>query len=264
MHRLVIYLRKRAKSIHSILEKPEVEYSTNTFHKLRVEIKKVKALFDLIYFCSEDFEFEKHFRPFKEIFVLAGKVRELQLEEQLLNKYRSSFVLNEYRNTLSSKLFQEERSYFAMINQELSVQLDNKFQIITSILSKIHKKEGNCYIEKKRKDIQKLLSEESLKANDLHNLRKQIKILDYNQKSLSSKEEYHSESNYDQLTKLLGKWHDCQIFINHLNIIMEADTLNLEEKSQIKNLKSKISSKRERYFNKIEVIMSELKLLKKQ
>lgn len=260
MRKLITYLKKRVKAINSILEKPADEYSTRTFHELRVEIKKVKALFDLINHCSEEFEFEKHFNPFKKIYKQAGKVRDLQLEEQLLDKYQSFFALSEYRSKLSSKLLEEEISYFTTINQDIIDQLDNKFKKLTSLLDQIHKKDVNSYLEKKRKNIQKLLSEESLKAYELHNLRKQIKIYDYNQKSFSSKKKYHPTSNYDQLSIYLGKWHDCQVFINHLNIITEAGKLKSEEILQIENLRSKISSRRKRLFCKIEDIILQISL----
>ena len=81
------YLKKREDAINFLLEKPTRAYTIDTFHKLRVEINKLNAFFELINFYSKDFKRKKTFKPFKLIFRQAGKVRELQVEEAILRKY---------------------------------------------------------------------------------------------------------------------------------------------------------------------------------
>ena len=57
------YLKKRRDTINSLLEKPKRLYTPTAFHKLRVELKKLNAFFDLIKFCSKDFKQKKHLSP---------------------------------------------------------------------------------------------------------------------------------------------------------------------------------------------------------
>jgi CHAD domain-containing protein len=251
MIKLKKYFKNREVAINLFLEKPRVKYSTSTFHKLRVEIKKLNAIFDLINYCSKDFKHKKHFKPFKEIFRQAGKVRELQLEDLMINKYHSIKSLNDYRNSLKKNQLQEQEIFFSMINKHFVDILKKKYKIITPLLSNINKKEANSYIEKKINSIQKLLSKSLLKTEDVHELRKQIKLLNFSKKSFSLKEKNNPNSNQELLTNLLGKWHDCQVIINHLNKTMDTDNLNPKEISQIKILKTKISSRSELLFNKI-------------
>ena len=66
------YLKNRRDAINSLLEKPKRLYTPATFHKLRVELKKLDAFFDLIKFSSKDFKRKKTFKPFKLIFNHAG------------------------------------------------------------------------------------------------------------------------------------------------------------------------------------------------
>jgi len=52
---LVKYLEKRRSAIDSLLEMPNHKYTSGTFHKLRVEIKKLNAPFELLNFCAKEF-----------------------------------------------------------------------------------------------------------------------------------------------------------------------------------------------------------------
>ena len=78
------YLKKRIQAIIALLKRPKRKYWQVTFHQLRIEIKKLDALFDLIDFCAKDFDRDKLFKPFEEIFQQAGKVRDLQIEKNLM------------------------------------------------------------------------------------------------------------------------------------------------------------------------------------
>ena len=87
---LIKYFNKRKSTIDSILKKSNSKYNSKTIHKLRIEIKKLNALFDLIYFCENNFKQKKTFEPLKFIFRQAGKVRELQLEEEMIEEQQPS------------------------------------------------------------------------------------------------------------------------------------------------------------------------------
>ncbi len=264
MKSLKKYLRNREVAINYILAKPRAEYSISTFHKLRVEIKKLNALFDLINYCSKDFKHKKKFKPFKEIFRQAGKVRELHLEDLMLNKYYSIKSLKDYRNSLKNLRLQEQEIFFSMINKYFVAILKKKYKIIIPLVSKISKKKASSYIEKKRNSIQKLLSKSSLKTQDVHELRKQIKLLSFNRKSLSLKEKNNPDSNQELLSNLLGKWHDCQVIINHLNKTTDTGNLNPKEISRITKLKTKIFTGSELLFNKIKLVIPLSEFYKKK
>lgn len=253
MKTLKKYLYRREVAINFILEKPKAKFTIITFHKLRVEIKKLSALFDLINYCSKDFRRKKTFEPFKEIFRQAGKVRELQLEIMMLKKYLPIRSLTDYRNSLGKLRLHEQETFFSIINKQFPARLKKKYETIIPLLSKINKKEANSYLEQKKRSIQKLLSKGTLKTKNVHKIRKRLKQVNYIVKSLSIKEKNKNNSNQELLTDILEKWHDCRVTINHLNKAIDAGSLNPEDNIEIEKLKTKISSKSELLFNKIEL-----------
>lgn len=253
MKTLKKYLRKREAAINLILEKPRDEYSISTFHRLRVEIKKLKALFDVVDFCSKEFNRKKIAKPFSEIFRQAGKVRELQLEEIMLKKYFPPESLKDYRNSLRKHRLQNEKVFFLLINKKIIVKLKKKYQIIIPSLAKVKIKKANRYLEKKRNAIETLLSKSSLKTKDLHNVRKSIKSLGYIEKSLPLNKQSKPLSNKNEWIDLLGKWHDFEVIENHLNKTMNIGNLNPKEANQIAKLKTKISMRSKQLLKKIKL-----------
>src|SRR5258708_6187319 len=81
------YFARRRKAITSLLRKPARKIVAQNFHQLRIEIKKLNAFYALINYRSKEFKKKKTFKPLKQIFKQAGKVREIQLEQALLKKY---------------------------------------------------------------------------------------------------------------------------------------------------------------------------------
>jgi len=119
-------------------------------------------------------------------------------------------------------------------------QLKKKYRIILSHLFTIKKESINTYLEKKKHKIQELLGEDYIKTAQIHKLRKQLKILNYNKEILSAKKKQEKFSKQDVLPELLGKWHDCKVIINHLEKALNRGQLPLMEVDQLKTIQSKI------------------------
>jgi CHAD domain-containing protein len=103
MKALTTYFVTRKKTLLSLLEKSEKKYTPSTFHQLRVELKKLNALFDLIEFSSTKFRRKKVIKPFKTIFKQAGKVRDLQIEEASFKKHMQDDLLVAFRAKLDKR-----------------------------------------------------------------------------------------------------------------------------------------------------------------
>ena len=80
------YLKKIRKNIIALLKKSPEKFEDEDYHKLRVEIKKLKAIAGFIEFSNKKFSKKKHLKPFIKVYKQAGKIRELQLEESFLKK----------------------------------------------------------------------------------------------------------------------------------------------------------------------------------
>jgi CHAD domain-containing protein len=245
------YLKKRENAINLILEKRQQCYTAETFHKLRVEIKKLDALFHLINYCSKEFKANKTFKPFKLIFRQAGKVRELQIEQSILKKHFSFNLVNDYRNHLKKLCIKEQNCFFTIINDPFVKGLKKKYRIITPLLTKLNSKKTTNYMLTKKAAIEKMLHQNTLKTKQVHSLRKELKEYQYNQKSLILERQDKPIPTKVVFPELLGKWHDYQVIIKNLKKAVDSGEINSTESSQLENIKATLIFKRQIVFNKI-------------
>ena len=258
MKTLTKYLKNRIDVIDSLLRKSRDKYTPNTFHKLRVEIKKLNSGFDLINFCSTTFKRKATYKPYKIIFSKAGKVRELQIEDEMLNNYFGNKIIKNYRKSLKKLRLKAENDFFSLVNKKLMDQLHKKHHSLIPHLREIDNKKIAIYLEKKENQIKELLHREIIQTEQIHQLRKELKVLNYN-KAITSKEKH---STQDVLSEILGKWHDCQVIIKHLEKALNQEKLSLTEAEQLKIIHSKIVNKRNILFNEIKKVKLEDALLR--
>lgn len=240
MKTLTNYLKKRKATIDFLLRKPSDKYTPNTFHKLRVEIKKLNSFFDLINFCSTDFKRKTTYKPFKSIFRKAGKVRELQIEDSTLKKYFGHNIVKDYQKNLKRLQLKAEEDFFLLINKKLMDRLSKKHLAIIPHLCKIDKKKLSTYIAKKENHLQEIIGQEIIQTWQIHKLRKQLKLLNYNKEIVNKNKQDESLSKQDVLSELLGKWHDCKVIIRHIKKALNRGQLSLTEVDQLKTIQSKI------------------------
>jgi len=251
------YLKNREDAINSILEKDRRSYRPSTFHKLRVEIKKLNAFFDLINGCSKDFKRRKTFKPFKLIFRQAGKVRELQVEEAVLKKYSPNNLLKDYRKSLMKLRLKEREVFFSIANNKFTTALKKSYREIVPFLTKTDKKKVSSYLEKKRKKIEEIVSQNTLQAPQIHALRKRLKEFDYNRNSLDLEKQNRTLPKKGVLPELLGKWHDDQVIIRHLKKAIEATgVINPNEVRELKKIETKIFANSKVLFNNIKIALT--------
>jgi CHAD domain-containing protein len=256
MKALKKYLKKRKSAITFLLEKQQESFTPDTFHTLRLEIKKLNALFDLIHFCFNDFKQKKTFKPFKLIFSQAGKIRELQVEEALLEKHFSSDFVIQYRNDLKKILTEELNNFFLITNPSFAEKLQKKYLKINSVLANTNKKMANRYMDKKRAEIKKLLHKKALKNKQMHALRKWLKEYLFNQKNLNYTKKNRLLPKTNALPELLGEWHDYQTVIQHLKKAMDSGEINSKESNQLENVIATFTFRSQLLFNKINAALS--------
>jgi CHAD domain-containing protein len=249
------FLKKQEEALTFLLVKPSAKFTSNDFHQLRLEIKKLNAFLDLVNFCSNDFNRKKVLKAFTKIFRKAGKIRELQLEEQTIKKQQLGNLLKEYLMDLKWQESKEEVKFFILVKQLFPDRIQKKINKILPHLSKINDEKIKKYLEKKNRSIQKLMGKSRLNRKEMHQLRKQLKTLNYNRKTLSTKNQVAKTTIKEGLTSLLGKWHDCEVLLQHLKKEIAKEKLNYREIHELHNLKTAVVSKRKLLFNKINTIL---------
>lgn len=254
-HRLKKYLKNRKKAINSLLQKPKQLYTTETFHKLRVELKKLHAFFELIDSYSKKFNRKKTFKPFKLIFRQAGKIREFQIEEEILKKYFGNNIAIRYIDNLKNHKQQEQKIFFFITNEVFIDGIKQLFHKIANKVTKLNKGKIKRYLEKRHHKIETSLNQRQLKTANIHKLRKYLKAYNYNQQSLNLDKRNKLYPANDQLTPLLGKWHDLQAIIKHLKIAITIAETNLKEQHLLKEMEAKITAESTLLWNKIQVAL---------
>lgn len=251
MKALKKYLNSRKITIDFLLGKPKRNFTPGTYHKLRIELKKLNGFLELINYCSKGFRKKKIIKPFSKIFKQAGKVRELQLQSEMIKKYFPENTVPEYKAHLRKIRLEETRSFFSLFDPKLFTEMDKKFDEIKSFLPKIKSKTTTNYLESEVANIKNLINKNPLQKKHLHKLRKQLKKLSNNRSSLSFEEKKGHLSKKDSLPKLLGDWHDLQVMIDHLNKGLENGGINSNEAIQLETLKTKISGESDLLFDQI-------------
>ena len=253
MKALTRYLKMREKAIISLLEKPGKKYDPETFHKLRVEIKKLNALLELIKFCLPKFKRNKTFKPFRSISKQAGKVRELQIEEAVLSKYFTEGSLNNFLDHLKKNEAVETNIYFSILTKKFIEQLDEKFNEIKPFTAQVTKEKAEDYLSNKKREINALVNNGDLQPEQAHELRRQLKTYNYNLNSLYKQDKPPAEK--DALPELLGKWHDRQVILWQLGKTNEIEEINSQEIHHLEKIKGEITVESDALFDQIKTAL---------
>lgn len=257
MKALTTYFKTRKKAFQYLLEKSKKKYTTSTFHQLRVELKKLNALFDLIEFSSKKFRRKKLIKPFKTIFKQAGKVRDLQIEEATFRKHQEYNLLVEYSSNLRKKQFKEKKLFFSLLNNKTTKQLKKNYKKCISFLSEVDREKVDRYLLKKRGEIKNFLNQPNLQEEQLHELRKLLKIYYYNEMSLLLDNKDQKTPRKKRLTELLGNWNDGVITITHLQKTIDKAKINSGEIAALESLKIKIAAQNNVFLDEIKLAILE-------
>jgi CHAD domain-containing protein len=248
---LIHYYKERDRNICLLLKKLRHSFVPENFHQLRVEIKKTKALCKLISFYSKKFDEDRFFKPYRIIFKEAGKVRELQLEEEILKRNKNPHFLKNYRTYLKELRLKEQLTFCKKINTGIEKDIKKSGKIIRPVLKKIKKNTLCEYINKNWVKAQKLICLERVKTNEIHKLRKRLKSLNYLIHISDMKDLKKELEGMKGLMDIIGKWHDCLIMGEHLQKVMRNDKITAGESKTLASLKTGLKEERKFLFQKI-------------
>lgn len=215
-----------------------------TLHKIRAELKKIKTLFHLVAFYSDNFKAKHEYKPLKKIFKKAGQIRKMDVVTRLFQLCRISDNVKRDIIPEISKTRKFVLSFKNDINnfQDISKKFDRKMKKYFARISKTNFKK---YLSAQKNEMQKKLSR-NLRMRELHELRKSIKevicIFSINKGSSKDIKYYHSLQN------IIGNWHDKEALLQllskkknrlHLAIIKKLKSESAKDIQKIKLLISK-------------------------
>lgn len=248
---LETYFNNRKSAVNRILETAPEFYTVENFHELRVELKKIKALFEMVAFCSKTFKLKKNFAPFKIIFKKAGIVREIQVDQAILEQQPNFHLIQSYSCRLKKREAKERKDFFSITNKRFIKKLQQKYPIIIRFLKKTRAKKANRYLNKITKEKKKIISKNAFKKQQIHAFRKRIKVHQYNTKIFDLNQQSKQVPEKITLSDMLGEWHDCIVVIALLKKAIKSKKTISRETKQLVAIKKLILLKSDLLFNKI-------------
>jgi len=200
-------------------------------HDLRVDIKRLRAYFNLIEAINPVFQAKPNFKRIRGLFKSAGPLRDVQVQQQVVLKWsqESELELSEYYNYLKQKEFTARKDFY-----RTSRKFD--FKVFSATWTKIRHSMmyiSHDYVQFKAEGrLNDLVAEViSFKNNqdfveeDYHPIRILSKEARYTLEIIQNC--YPTQSHWEELNvslrslhQALGKWHDADIALLFLDGFM--------------------------------------------
>jgi hypothetical protein len=247
------YLKKIRGKLAALLKKSPQSFQDEDYHRLRVEIKKLKAVAGFAEFADKDFSKKKQIKPFSNVYKRAGKIRELQLEESFLKNNNAGFI-EHYLHEMDKRIQKEKKNFSSLISKKLRKKTKKSIQKIEQVLTKTDEKDEIQFMAAERKKIASLTEKLPLKAEDAHKLRKILKEDFYTRKRIHWPSEKIKDE--DDLLELLGKWHDCVVLNEQIGTSILKATIKPAELGELIKINALVSSQSGNLFSKINTKLS--------
>ncbi len=185
-------------------------------HQFRVQVKKLKAMLTL-YSCEpENKGLLKDFKPVKRVFKEAGDIRNAHINLELGGKHHlnDENFSHHQQQTLDKGIeaFKNNGSKYLKAIKKAHVILQHD-------IHRLHNKTIRDFYKSKLVHIDAFFAGPTFNE-ELHNARKNIKLLMYNQKVAAKAIKNKAQLNQDYLDGLqnsIGEWHDHNLAIKTLS-----------------------------------------------
>lgn len=207
------YTHKRFTLLNAGLKKYKLHAKPEQLHEVRVELKKIKTLFNFLAFSSKKFNEHKNYKPLKHIFKKAGLIRDVDVLHQLFKDYeleqfeKAVLPKEKNQNKLIEKFHKKTRHYIKTSNQSTK-QMEN-------YLANTGTLDLKDYISNTEHQLREKLFRD-FKQDELHLIRKQLKELVYLSQIMGKKSTIKEIEIYDKLQNTIGDWHDKNVLIDIL------------------------------------------------
>jgi CHAD domain-containing protein len=203
---LELFAKKQFKKLIDDLESYHHLQDPEVLHQIRVEIKKIKTLLNLINYCVKKFKGHQHFIPFRTIFRRAGEIRQPLVFYKLLLMYQIEGV-RDAQVPKSKKL--DKLSIAFKKDVPLFIEsVKRKRKELSKFILQVKKIDSNKYLKKRKRELERFLFP-TLNKPALHKARKVCKEIVYLQ-GLNKKP---VDSFYSDVEKRIGQWHDKQLLL---------------------------------------------------
>ncbi|MBK8551588.1 MAG: CHAD domain-containing protein [Ignavibacteria bacterium] len=239
MKQLKKYADNQYRALTELLSVYELTMDQEVLHRIRVELKKIKAIFHLISYCTGKFNVSKEYSSLKIIFRKAGRIREIDVANKLYQDYHIKNIKGS-KTEDQDKLISEFRQNIPVYKKTVTGSHKKLEKYFERVNSDCYKKYLNIKKEELQKQIYPLMIE-----SKLHKSRKIIKEI-YYLSGISRWRKNNLDPFYNEVQDIIGKWHDKQMLMSLIHK-HDADSsgnvvkkLNLKSRSDLKTIEKLI------------------------
>jgi CHAD domain-containing protein len=242
------YFKKRIKKINGLLDRGKEALVQETIHELRVEIKKINALFDLLTKVRKRAPAKKYAKPFNRLFKKAGKLRSIQVEFNLINDHFTENTNSSYLHELHEIKHKRRIGLEEIIDGNLKEELDDAKKNILPHLERVRKRDIIRYFNSRERDVIDLLKKKFFREQDMHVIRKNLKQFYLNIKNITP---YKIDAGWANILELMGEWHDRQVAFDQLTKAIYSSDLSTSEMDRLQKVKSEILTEKNNLYEQI-------------
>jgi CHAD domain-containing protein len=220
-----------ASKIRKLAARSGKTFGFEEVHDLRVEVKRLRALLDVIEHCRPGFPVRERFKPFRKLFKAAGGLREAQVASSLAREKAVALQLDldAYRNLLKSDELRERKKFSAAakafrrrslgacrkaIDRALDVMGASSVQ--TAVEARLDELRRKVARLKRPKPVKRELHLLRIRSKRMHDT---LEILQRCFRPDDTELEALSES-LRAVHQALGRWHDLELAANSLRVFL--------------------------------------------
>ncbi|MGQ8335318.1 CHAD domain-containing protein [Sunxiuqinia sp. A32] len=248
---LHLYYHKLLDEFFLRLGNCKEQHEVNDIHKLRLNLKRMRALWSFVDDISNgEWSMADLNMLVKKLFSEAGKVREAQLNQRLIEKYSEIQILP-YLNYLKSRQILADKKLGTQIRnfniRKLEKLNGHLFEYINRLPKRMILEESSHFIQQKIETINQI-KQELPDNHKLHEIRIHLKAIQEIVAILNELgAEHEGKMNIDQadlkaLINSIGSWHDYIVAADSLHEF-SLKTRNLRVKAQIEILLEEFQNK---------------------
>ena len=221
--------------------------NVKSVHKLRLSIKELNALFEILNFKEEIHGFKEELNLIDQIYSKSGQLRDNQVQLNILKGYKN--VMRHEVDIVSEGLKKNHKT----IKKALKIKVNrfNPFDLvllnqrIDSIIESMNESLVDSVLQEKVNDIVNQINQiiqSSCEDKDLHQIRIKLKellyLLSILKKRNNKKPRIYSLRviKLKKIQKLLGHWHDLKVLLERVKLLNLSTNLLIESIDKDKSI----------------------------
>lgn len=254
------FYKKRTASFLSNLYRASITGSEKDIHRTRLDMKRINAILEMFEMLDPGKFSQESYDVFRELFGFSGKIRELQVNQLVIQKYgteskgRTLFI--RYLRGRENKL---SRQFMGIVQDFDEKKLKKSERSLKKLCREIKisnlKARTEKFILKKGKRI-KLLRNYPSNPEHIHEIRKHLKAMDTILSLVSmvfrDDKQEAIQAGLTRTEMLIGEWHDNQVLMDYIShFIKRRKALDRDHHQQLQLLRNKIMKSNQELLNSL-------------